>query len=181
MSNLLDEQYFTWLYSLVGSVKTRQNSRTYWSLVKYLYTKEFIWLIPNDDNRVEDGRDLRYEFMAEREIDEVDPDWLGLGCSMLELLLGLSRRLSFEVEGDPRVWFWHLLETLDLARFNDAYCNRLAKDERDEAINDILDRVIWRTYSPNGSGGLFPLQRPEQDQRDIELWYQLSAYLLEQN
>ena len=48
-----------------------------------------------------------------------------------------------------------------------------------EEVNDVLDRVIWRTYRWDGHGGLFPLNEPEKDQREVEIWYQLSAYLLE--
>ncbi len=176
MSEPLDERYLTWLYSQVGSVKTKTPSRTHWSLLRQLYCKEFLWLVPNDDNRVEDGRDLRYEFLEEREIKDSDPAWLHLGCSILEMLIAVSRRLSFEAEGEPRVWFWHLIENLDLEQYNDQRYNNDSKT----VIDQTLDEVIWRTYSPSGNGGLFPLQRPEEDQRDVEIWYQLSAYILEQ-
>ncbi len=175
MNEPLDELYLTWLYSQVGSVKRRTASRTHWSLVRQLFTKEFVWLVPNDDNRVEDGRDLRQEFLDEREIVDPDLAWMGLGCSMLEMLIALSRRLSFEAEGEPRVWFWHMLGNLDLTQFNDEEYNELHQ----QGIDAALDQVIWRTYSPNGSGGLFPLKRPKENQRTVEIWYQLSAYLLE--
>ena len=59
MSHILDEDYLTWLYSQVGSVKLRNKAKSHWSLLRQMYTKEFIWLIPNDDNLLEDGRDLR--------------------------------------------------------------------------------------------------------------------------
>ncbi len=100
---------------------------------------------------------------------------MGLGCSMLEMLIAFSRRLSFETEGAPRVWFWHMLENLDLAQFNDKEYN----DLHQRGIDAALDQVIWRTYSPDGYGGLFPLRHPREDQRDVEIWYQLSAYLME--
>lgn len=175
MNEPLDERYFSWLYSQVASVKTRGLHRTYWSLLRQLHSKEFVWFIPNDDNRVEDGRDLRYEFLEDNDIGDVDPWWLGLGCSMFELLIGLARRLSFEAEGEPRVWFWHLIEQMDLEQYNDK-----AYDTRSEqVIDEACDTVIWRTYKRNGEGGLFPLRRPREDQREVELWYQLNAYLLE--
>jgi len=62
MNEPLDDLYLTWLYSQIGSIKLKQPSRTYWSLFRQLYTKEFVWIIPNDDNRIEDGRDLRFKF-----------------------------------------------------------------------------------------------------------------------
>lgn len=171
----LDELYFTWLYGQVGSVEIRNPSKTYWKLFKHLFTKEFVWIIPNDDNRAEDGRDLRYEFIDDHPKlnGRVPADWMDIGCSMLELLIGLSRRLAFEGEGEPRSWFWVLIENLGLENCND---NAVIPDDD---IDDILDQVIWRTYNRNGSGGLFPLKRAAADQREIELWYQMSAYLLE--
>ena len=142
--------------------------------MRHLYTKEFVWLIPNDDNRVEDGRDLRYEFMDDESIDEVDPDWMHLGCSVLEMLIGLSRRLAFEAEGEPRDWFWKLLENVGLPLISDA-----DYDQHKEQIDIAFDRVIWRRYDADGYGGLFPLRNPDKDQRKVELWYQAASYILE--
>jgi hypothetical protein len=170
----LDELYFKWLYGQVGSIKLKNPSRTYWALLRQLFTKEFVWIIPNDDNRLEDGRDLRQEFMQEQKVD-VDPQWLDLGCSMLEMLIALSRRLSFEDDTPADEWFWTLIENLGLRSFSDK--NLVAAD----FVDEVLDDVIWRTYDSDGKGGLFPLKNPGGDQRDIEIWYQLSAYLIENN
>lgn len=170
----LDDAYLTWLYSQIGSVKLKNRARTYWRLARQLFTKEFIWLVPNDDNRVEDGRDLRFEFLEKEELQS-DDDWLNLGCSVLEMLIGLSRRLSFEAEGEARDWFWHLMDTLELRECTDR------ADWSEEYVDEILNRMVFRTYKPDGTGGLFPLLNPSCDQRDVELWYQMSAYLLEHN
>jgi hypothetical protein len=167
----LDELYLQWLYSNVLPVSLKNPSRTYWALLRQLYCKEFVWFIPNDDNRVEDGRDLRAEFFRESGEAEFDPGWSDLGCSMLEMLIALSRRLSFDVEGEPSDWFWHLLENLELRECND----RSKYSPKD--VDEILDRVIWRNYNYNGQGGLFPLTVAVEDQRKVEIWYQLSAYL----
>ena len=173
MSEPLDELYFKWLYSQISSVKLKNPSRTYWNLFRLLFTKEFVWIVPNDDNRIEDGKDLRYEFLAEKKMSNEDPDWFEMGCSMLELFIGLARRLAFETNGNQDEWFWELCANLGLREYNDQ-ANIPQKE-----IEEKLDRVIWRTYSRSGKGGLFPLDRPERDQRDVELWYQLSAYILE--
>jgi hypothetical protein len=175
--NSPDEEYFTWLYSLVASTNLKNPSRTHWSLARHLYTKEFVWLVPNDDNRVQDGKDLRREFFEVNEISRVDQNWVVLGCSMFEMLIALSRTLSFEADGEPRVWFWHLMETLDLFQYND----RIYKTRPEVAsiIDETIDQVIWRQYEPDGKGGLFPLRNPREDQREVEIWYQLNAYLLE--
>lgn len=169
----LDELYFRWLYDQVADSRVDIPSRTYWRLLKLLFTKEFVWFVPNDDNRIEDGRDLRCEFVDQTQLKDVDQGWMHLGCSFFELLIALSRRLSFEADGESRDWFWHMLENIGLHIYNDQQALPF------QDIDEILDQVIWRTYKPNGVGGLFPLEGPCQDQRDIELWYQLSAYILE--
>lgn len=171
-----DEQYLTWLYGQIDNSNLKNPARTHWSLARQLYTKEFLWFVPNDDNRVEDGKDLRYEFLETCDVEDPDPSWLGLGCSMLEMLIALSRRLSFEGGGEPREWFWEMLENIEIfmAHSNDQHYDARIKDE----INESLDRVIWRNYSPNGVGGLFPLSHPQEDQRKVEIWYQMAEYLL---
>ena len=173
MNKPLDELYFTWLYGQVARVQRRHSTRTYWFLLRQLYHKPFIWFVPNDHNRKYDGIDLRYEFIDEDKIQDVDPDWMGLNCSMLEMLIALSRRFAFEAEGEPREWFWHMIQILGLDKYNDKEGVPVNK------VDDVLDRVIWRTYEPSGRGGLFPLNHAAEDQRKVELWYQLSAYLLE--
>lgn len=171
----LDELYFQWLYSQVGSTRLKNRNRTYWRLLKLLFTKEFVWIVPHDDNRIADGTDLRYEFVDHSRINDVPRDWINLGASFLEVLVGLSRRLSFQdmEEREPREWFWELIDNIGLSKHTDN------AEFSDEEVNDILDRVIWRTYYTNGEGGLFPLRHASTDQRHIELWYQMCAYLLE--
>lgn len=172
MSRPLDEAYFDWLYDQVGSVRIGNPSKTYWKMLELLFFKEFVWIVSNDDNRAEDGRDLRLEFVNEKGI-KADRNWMDLGCSMLELLIGLSRRLAFEADGRASDWFWKLINNIGLDQYHDGM--HLPK----EKINEILDNIIWRNYRPNGHGGLFPLDHAVEDQREVELWYQLSAYLLE--
>lgn len=171
MNTTLDLRYLHWLYNQVGDIKERNKSLTYWNLFKQLHSVEFIWMVPNDDNRVQDGWALRHEWAAEFHIP--DPEWAAPGCSFLEMMIGLSRRLSFEAEGDVDTWFWHLIDNLGLQSCTDQF--EYDHIEADDRIN----AVIWRTYDRNGRGGLFPLRRARRDQREVEIWYQMSAYLLE--
>lgn len=173
MHETLDQPYFRWLYSQVASVRQKNIAKTYWSLLKLLHEKEFVWLIPNDDNRIKDGRDLRSEFYG---TDEQEPF---SGCSFLEMLIALARRLSFEDDQSVKFWFWKLLENIGLNEYSDRYFGA-DHSSMDRTIDHILDTVIWRTYAPDGVGGLFPLSDPEEDQRYVELWYQQAGYLLEQ-
>lgn len=171
----LDELYFVWLYSQVADPELTDPSLTFWNLLRLLFTREFVWIIPNDDNRLEDGKALRQEFIHDESLDEVDGDWIGLGCSVLELMIGLARQLSFEADGESYYWFWRMMENVGLHKYSDD------KKIQRRTVEKILDRIIFRNYKPNGKGGFFPLEEPEQDQRKVELWYQLGAYVLEQS
>lgn len=175
MNEALDDLYLVWLYDQVGGVKVGRRSLTYWELFDQLYHTEFIWFVPNDDNRAEDGRCLRFQFLEDHatDPDDVDPDWLDAGCSFLEMLVGLARRLSFEGDGSPRTWFFHMLENL---RIHD--CTDRSHYDHGK-VDEIVNTVIFRTYDYDGRGGLFPLRRARADQRDIELWYQMNEYLIE--
>lgn len=168
MSALLEEQYFSWLVGQVATQRVR-----HWTLLRQLHHKEYVWIILNDDNRLEDGRYLRYQFLEEYGLSN-EADWRQLGCSFLEMLIGLSRRLSFEAEGEPREWFWHLLRNLDLEDFTD-------DNYIEEHVDEVMETVIWRRYLPDGTGGLFPLRYADEDQRNVEIWYQMGAYILENN
>jgi hypothetical protein len=172
VTEALDDLYLSWLYSQVGDVKVRNKSRTYWDLFRQMYNKPFVWLIPNDDNRVQDGLDLRYEWAMESGIAPAH-EWMEMDCSFLEIVIALSRRLAFEGEGHPPVWFWHLLENLGLHECTD-------RPKYNQGwVNEVLDTVIQRTYGPDGRGGFFPLRYPRHDQREVELWYQMNEYLLD--
>jgi hypothetical protein len=173
MAKPLDELYFRWLYSQVGAVTTRRKDRTYWGFLRILYTTEFVWFVPNDDNRVMDGIQLREEFLERSGIATPDENWMALGCSFFEMLVALSRRLSFEAGGEPLNWFWTLIENIELEGQTDD--REISADE----ISEKLNLVIWRRYKRNGVGGLFPLRSGRIDQRNIEIWYQMFAYLQE--
>lgn len=169
----LDELYFTWLYSQVDDPNIANPSRTYWKLFRVLHHTEFIPFIPHDENRVEDGKELRYEFVNNSGLSRVDVGWLRLGCSMFELFVGLSRRLAFEGDGEPSRWFWQIMNNTHLSKYTD-------RRKFDSAnVEDKLQRIIHRNYEPDGEGGIFPLIRPQEDQRDVEIWYQAQAYLIE--
>lgn len=171
MTEVLDDQYLTWLYDQVGDVKDRSRSRTYWNLFRQLYSIEFFWLVPNDDNRAEDGRALREEWANEYRLN-LDPAWRSRGCSFLEMLIALSRRTAFESDGRTETWFWHLIDNLGLSDCTDRY----SYDQTE--VDARIHAVIYREYDRNGRGGLFPMRRAFKDQRHVEIWYQMNAYLL---
>lgn len=175
MSHDLDERYLPWLYAQVGSVKLRNPARTFWTLFRQLYSTEFVWFVPNDDNRAMEGQELRNEFIDSEGLEDVDVEWMELGCSFLEMLIALSRRVEFEDGRSSRDWFWEMLENVGLATYN---------DKSPYSVEDVahkLNVINMRMYDPNGHGGLFPLRVAHYDQRKVEIWYQMCAYLLQDN
>ena len=177
MSGTLNEQYLRWLYAKISPANVKNPARTYWSFANQLFREEFVWFIPNDDNRVADGVALREEFLDEVGIDNPDYGWLNLGCSMLEMMIGLARRFSFLIDGDLRECFWHMVSNLGIEACSDKDYELTPGLEID--VEEILQKVIWRTYRPNGDGGLFPLARPDRNQKKAEIWHQMSSYILE--
>lgn len=182
----IGQMYFEWLKDFVGA---DQQVRSYDILLLDLHHKQFVSYVDHDENRAFDGIELRDEFLEENRIGHMD--WGGmdidLPCSVLEMMIALARRMDFETS-DPyedetlgvydktAFWFWEMVNNLGLMEVDDdAYSEKWARSYVDAAV----DTLVERRYSYSGDGGLFPLDYPEEDQRDIEIWYQMSAYLAE--
>jgi hypothetical protein len=171
----LDELYFTWLYEQVADPDFEDEGLTYWEVLKVLFKTDFAFVIRMDENRVEDGKALRRKFIAEQSLSGVPDHWIEIGCSVLELMLGLAERLEFLADGKTHYWFWELMGNLGLRRYNDS------QEIPYEDVEEILNKVIFRQYDADGYGGFFPLRRPQRDQRGLELWAQLNDYVQEMN
>lgn len=175
MNNIENEvrlEYFAWLVNLVEGYDNTQ-------LLEYLHDIPFRWILPNDENRADDGCALRDRFLYET--NYTDYDLPEKECSVLEMLAALANRINdilidIEDYDDTPRWFWELLENLQIDEFDDMTLTSTSMyDIVDDSINTFMDRL----YDRNGFGGLFPLKNAKDDQRDIELWYQMSAYLEE--
>lgn len=167
MNENSEDSYFRWLRSLVGSTRNGNPERTYSLLFEQMHNKPFRWFVPNDDNRLADGAGLREEYFGE--IDRrYEP-------SFLEVLIGLCHRASFESDAETSEWMGEFLRNMGLDEWNDSFY----MDHDPDHVDVIMTRVINREYDIDGRGGLFPLDDPMYNQREVELWYQMSAYLLE--
>lgn len=169
----LAEDYLNWLAPQIRDEHSGNPDRTYSNVLIQMFEKEFVWLVPNDDNRLGDGLALRVEFCYAYHIRQGSLANLG-PCSFLEVLIGLSRRLAFDVDGSPPGWAWTLISNLGLDKMSDPLSRYKA-----EKVDDILHKCVWRLYEPDGSGGFFPLAWPDEDQRRVELWYQMAAWINE--
>lgn len=170
MSERADQAFLAWLAPQIEP----NRRRNFDELLRIMHAKEFVFVLALDENRIQDAHDVRLEyFQAINMKPYVTTDLLG-PISVLEILIALSRRMSFITSSPPGDWAWVLLQNLELNGYSGHIRRRWA-----EEIDDILERLIWRQYEPDGSGGFYPLAWPQEDQRNVELWYQMAAYLAE--
>lgn len=185
MIDQLNDLYLRWLARQIHYNYRQTTGDSYQSLVMALHNKPFVWTVANDDNRVEDGKELRYNFLTDEELrlefatfgpnlEQCISEFREQQCSVLEVLIGLSRRAAFMAAGEPGWWAWRLIVNLNLHRMKDPLTIRKV-----EVINDVLETLIWRTYRSDGLGGFFPLGFPEANQTKVEIWDQMSAYINE--
>lgn len=173
----LDELYLKWLYTQVANARLKNPSRTFWNVMRQMYTTEFIWTVGNDDNRIGDAKELRYEFLDANPHVSPDENWMDEGASWLEVLIALSRRLSFADErASSAQWFWQMLGNVGIDFPDSEYLK-----DAPVTVALKLQMLNDRTYDSHGNGGLFPLERTDVDQRKVELWYQMQYYLIERS
>lgn len=165
--------YFSWLLDIVMYQEMKRSGRNYNRLLRTMRDKQFIWTVDNDVNRAQDGKYLRYTFKEETGFtDEIKG-----ACNFLEMCIGLAVRMNDVIfEPDPSYrparWFWMMMENCGLDKFTDEEFDPLV-------VNKIMDRVMLRRYSKTGKGGFFPLKYPKKDQTEVEIWYQMQQYVME--
>lgn len=167
----ISNEYHEWLCDIIG------RGDDYKMLTDQLDATRFEWSFERDINRAEDGEELRDEFARQtgRSVRRGRP------CSIFEMLIGVARRMNYAIS-DPyshvdrtEECFWELVANLGLTdeEFMDG-------DQYDPIeVGNILDQFIKRSYERNGSGGIFPLRNSVEDQRKVEIWYQMNQYLYE--
>ena len=175
LKDRISNDYFEWIYNLVCGERF-SDKLSYKKLLMHLHNTDFIYLIPKDGNRAQDGIDLRYRFAYEyTDIEDAD-SYLKGPCSVLEMMVALAVRCEETIMDDPTKgdrtgqWFWNMIVSLGFGGMSDDRYDRFFVDK-------TLDRFLSRKYEPNGKGGLFTIRNPKRDMRRIEIWYQLCDYL----
>lgn len=171
----LEQQYFDWMYNIVCHDRYDKDI-SYRKLSEYLHDREFFWILDMDENRAKDGLDLRYRFCVDHEclsdIKKIDYK----PCSVLEMMLALAIRCEETIMDDPcygdrtAQWFWSMVGSLGLRCMTDDHFDA-------EYTKTVIDKLLYREYCSNGEGGLFIIDDPPKDLRDVEIWNQLSWYL----
>ena len=172
----MNDDYFDFLSNIVNRGGGMYGCR---QLLRHLYNVDFYSNIRNDDNRAEDGKKLREIFQDNRKGERISSSIFGKPCTVLEMLIGLSFRMENELEHGPNrkdacECFWILLKNLNID-----WCNDIEYYYTNNSIERNINDLLERSYCRNGQGGLFPLERTTKDQRDVEIWYQMQEYLIE--
>jgi hypothetical protein len=166
-----NDVYFEVLCGLIG-LEAPVEKCGYFELLYQLYRTEFYYSVPNDSNRALDGIRLR---------DKYGFPSVNSPCNLFEMFLALSIRLDEDILYNPengdrsKDWFWMMMTNLGLNKFKDRSF-RSGWEYID--VDSICNKFMERDYSYDGLGGLFPLKEAKKDQREVEIWYQLSTYLL---
>lgn len=176
--NELSSMYHDWLCDLVSDGFDFKNN--YSMLLKALDSKSFTYIHPMDSNRYADGVDMRYRFGDEYNIpDSVICEELDIrDCSVLEMMVALSVRCEEAIMHDPdkgdttHIWFQTMLKNLGIICFTDSSFDA-------HRVDYAIDRFLDRRYDSHGDGGLFYVQDPPDDMRNIDIWYQMCHYLNE--
>lgn len=166
-------EYFKWMFDLM--CKERYENVSFKKLFVLLHSKEFRFTISYDENRYNDGIDLRYRFSMFDGFEDA-MEYLDGPCSVLEMMVALALRCEETIMDDPAYgdrtaqWFWDMIVSLGLGGLTD--------DVIDESYVDfVLERFLDRKYEPDGRGGLFTIRNSIHDLRHFEIWDQLNWYL----
>ena len=170
----VENEYFRWL---VNSVEW-DNIARYGKLLAHLHSVPFRYTMYMDGNRAADGQNLRYRFGREAGYsDSYIATRLDVrDCSVLEMMVALANRIfdqfidDFDTDNIAAAWFWRMIDNLGLLE-----CVDISYDE--SYVDIVIERFLNRDYAPNGKGGLFTVYDYPRDLRDIDIWYQMCAYI----
>lgn len=148
--------------------------KKYHYLVLAMTDVEYVWIHPMDENRAIDGLELRSDFEYETG-DYLDKDsGLPPNCSFFEMVAALSIRCENDLMRNPSLgdrtskWFFEFIDNLGLE-----------PDMNSDEIYEIINNFMNGKYKNNGEGGMFPLKKRGINQKNEQIWKQLSAYINE--
>ena len=154
----------------------------YERILYVLDSTPFIWSIERDANRANMGLELKDDWFTSlssiKEREDVYLSGFSLTvASVFDVIYSLARSIDeilYDPNGNNTLKY---LEELILNLYKSYDMDIFDADITDDSLQIPIFRFIDREYKYNGVGGLFPLDNPVDDQRDVELWYQMQAYI----
>lgn len=172
----IKQEYFSYLLDLVCDKE--HHKVDYTPLLTMLLGTKFVAVLDRDENRMSDGAALRTEFLNSEGIDEeYSYVFDGLEVSVLEVLIGIAKRVEYQVGNGMDIdrtneRFWLLLRNLGIEKYS-------ADNYKPLNIREKVNIWMKRKFKSNGAGSIFPLKNPSGDQRKCEIWVQMNAYVWE--
>lgn len=176
MMDELWDDYFLFLISEYGLNNRKGRSRS--KLLEMLHNIPFRYIIERDENRAADGQELRNHYLIPDEYEEYSEEFMNRDCSVFEMLIALAVRMDDEYVGDPsnplpEEMFWEMIRNLDLYDIININFDNVK-------IINIVNRWLDRDFTKKGRGSIFPIYGSDfEDQREIEIWDQMNAYIYE--
>lgn len=176
-NNIINE-YFEWMINIVCG-KRFSGRVTYKKLLSFLHMIPFRYEMRSDENRAEDGVDLRWRFAVDTGRENQNcwiRDCLEGPCSVLEMMAALAIRIEETIMDNPALgdrtgqWFWSMITTMGLGAMNDNNFNR-------KSAGNIVNTFLDRQYESDGDGGLFRIRGIDVDLTKVDIWTQLCWYL----
>lgn len=173
----LDELWDDYLEYLIWRCGLQKFAK-YGKLFEILHNIEFTYILDRDGNRHDDGADLRFDYNIPDCFNEnLDEDFYSHWTSVLEMLIALAIKVDDEIIGDPseehpEEFFMKMIDNLGLLKYKG---NRYKEDN----VIKIIDRWLNREFDRDGNGSPFPIKYNHRDQREVEIWDQMNAYISE--
>ena len=176
-------QYHDWLFDRIG---VNPEDHEIECLCGLLLVLPFEAVLKEDGNIIESALYLRRTFIRDYDADEKRRFYQSMGpCSILEMLCVLLEKMSYMLIENPLAsseqgaLFFELIDNLELGWINDR-----SFQQNPEWCNDYIEEAIqtftYRDYDENGqNGGLFPVEHAPFDMREVGLYQQMDAYLIE--
>lgn len=148
--------------------------REYEHLVYILADIDFEWSLPMDENRASDGLGLRDDFEYETGLYLDAGSGINPCCSVFEMMAALAYRCEHQLMRDPYIgdrtskWFLEMCDNLGIM-----------DNQKEDYIREKVNKFMHRDYGVTGKGSLFPIRKRGIDQKNSEIWKQLSAYINE--
>lgn len=108
----------------------------------------FVWYIPEDEDKAIQALRMRDEYCYETET----PSPRQAPASFLEVFVSITDSLTAMLYQDREVFTKSILLNMGARSYSDD--GRLPSEIHEGAL-EIAERVMYRTYGRNGSGGLF--------------------------
>ena len=131
--------------------------------MKHLYNTRFVY-DDMDYNRAEDALEVKLDGLNE-------PNFLEFLVSLVIRFVD-DKIYNIDEYNQKLHVFLELLVNLNLLQYTDDVYIK-------EEIDEKLDKFMYRKYKYDGSGGLFPLKNPIENQRKTDIWTQMNSYINE--